>query len=256
MNKQTAPEWISLQEAVDLWDEAIANNPSHGAAIDAETRTRTQDEIERFKGKKEDRDAFATRLVTRVRNEVQGTYMGREFTLALAAKRFVARGIRHDGTMDPRMLSRDEISTDYFAIDTRAFRYGRIEAASDDQSQERFLRTRDYRASNPDWHDVVFYRPTFLSWLDAFFSYEGGVDRTATLVRLTDDEAAKIYKEYVKNYPTNKLPPSRDDDYKYMSARGVISQKAVNVLRSSHAPRSWKEGGINKKYRASPSSKR
>ena len=256
MNKQTAPEWISLQEASDLWDEAMANNPSHGATIDAETTARTQDEINRFDGKKEERDAFASRLVTRVRNEVEGIYMGRAFTMALAAKRFVAHGIRHDGTMVPRVLGRDEIPTEYFAIDTRAFRHGRIEAASDDQSQERFLHARDFRIANPDWRDVLFHGPAFREWLDSCFSYDGGVDRTVPLAQLTEAEATKIYKEYVKKYPANKPPPSRKDDHKYMSARGYISQKAVRSLRSLHAPDSWKEGGVNKRHRATPSPKR
>lgn len=122
----TGPEWITLSDAVDLWDEEVS---SRGGALD-------------------------------------GLAMSIEFTQALASGQFRAVGIRHDGMADPRSREREEISTLYFSAGIRTFRFCRIEAWSDLQSVESWRDNREYRATNPDWHSVHFHAASFWKWLE------------------------------------------------------------------------------------------
>lgn len=158
----SAPEWIDLQTASDLWDEVVAES---GCNTD-------------------------------------GDEMSAQFSAALAAGRFTARGIRHDGQTNAALLDRTEIPGLYFSTDIRSFRFGRVESWSGAQPIERWRLNRDYRVANPDWHDVYFLREPFFKWLSS--AYPGG--KKSTDIGKTDETPQPPAK---KRGPAPKVDPQK-----------------------------------------------
>jgi hypothetical protein len=97
----------------------------------------------------------------------------------------------------------------------------------------------------------------FRSWMNQTFSpQEPDTDKVssqgaaASSERLSPYEAEEIYMKYVAEYPSDRQPPSCDDDLAYVRKFGFVSRNLIRKLRREHAHTTWSEGGSPKKYRA------
>jgi hypothetical protein len=150
------------------------------------------------------------------------------------------RGVAIKSRNEHESTGLEDIPSEYFRM-VRCFEGSRnsIEPAFDTQVSSDWLASRYLGERHPKWIDVIVDERRFHLWLD----------EVAPLKPLSDQDAERLYREYVDFSSQKPSPPGRTEDVTYMQSRGVISGDRVRALRREFAPHDWHEGGTPKKYR-------
>jgi hypothetical protein len=122
-----------------------------------------------------------------------GPEMSREFCEALAAGKFGAIGVRVDAQGDDK--APESIPAYHFNC-PRTFRYGLIEAWSDETSMEEFAEARNKRNRHPDWQDVAFNAGEFVAWLSGDSAPEPAQLLPVKRLGINDPELIAAFKEF------------------------------------------------------------